>query len=121
MKNENKEFTANKIREKYEEKQVTDIDVLCAIDKKASRPANVFAYIFGSVSAVIMGAGMSLIMTDIASKVGIPHAFGVGMAVGVIGMVLAIINYPIYKGILKSRRKKYSAEILELSEKIING
>lgn len=95
--------------------------MLCAIDKKASRPANVFAYIFGSVSAVIMGAGMSLIMTDIASKIGIPHAFGVGMTVGIIGMLLAIINYPIYKGILKSRRKKYSAEILQLSEKIING
>jgi len=37
-----------------------------------------------------------------------------------VGMVMALLNYPIYKGILGSRKKKYGAEILKLSDKIMN-
>ena len=36
-------------------------------DKKVKKPANVFAIIFGVISAVVMGSGMSLVMTDIGS------------------------------------------------------
>jgi len=37
-----------------------------------------------------------------------------------VGMILALVNYPIYKGILGRRKKKYAGEILKLSEKIMN-
>jgi len=36
-------------------------------------------------------------------------------------MFMAIINYPIYKGILGSRRKKYADKIIALSDKIMKG
>ena len=42
------------------EKEFTELDALRALDARVKRPANVFAYAFGSVSAIIMGAGMSL-------------------------------------------------------------
>jgi len=35
-------------------------------------------------------------------------------------MGMALLTYPIYKSIMASRRKKYGAEILALSEKIMN-
>ena len=85
------------------------------------RPANVFAYIFGSVSAIIMGSGMSLVMTDIAETVGIQNPMLYGVVIGIVGMFMAIINYPIYKGILGARRKKYSDKIMSLSNEIMNG
>ena len=44
-----------------------------------------------------------------------------GIAVGVVGMVMAIVNYPIYKKILNARKKKYAPKILELSEKLMKG
>ena len=44
----------------------------------------------------------------------------VGIVIGIVGMGMALLNYPIYKGILKRRKKKYGAEILALSEKIMN-
>ena len=118
MKND-QEFLVQKIRTQYTEKEVTGLDELKALDKKVKLPANVFAYVFGSISAIIMGAGMSLCMTDIGSTLSIPYAMAIGIAVGIVGMILAIINYPIYKGILSSRRKKFGGKIIELSEKLM--
>ena len=114
------EFLVRKIRTQYTEKQHTEIDELKALDAKVKRPSNVFAYTFGSISAIIMGAGMSLVMTDIGAIVGITGALVPGIAVGVVGLGMALLTYPMYKGILNSRKKKYGAEILALSEKIMN-
>jgi len=114
------QFIAQKIRAQYMEKQVSELDELRALDAEVKKPANVFGYVFGSISAIIMGAGMSLTMTDLGTTLGIGSPMVVGIAVGVIGMVMAIVNYPIYKNILNSRREQYASEILALSEKIMN-
>lgn len=119
MNKNEKEFLIQKIRTQYTEKEYTGFDELKALDKKVKRPAFVFAYIFGSISSIIMGTGMSLVMTDIGETVGITDPMVPGIAIGVVGMLMAIINYPIYKGILSSRRKKYADKIIELSDKIM--
>ncbi|MBQ8400172.1 MAG: dihydropteridine reductase [Clostridia bacterium] len=103
------------------EKQSSELDELRELDKKVKRPASVFAYIFGTISAIIMGSGMSLVMTDIGETIGLTmDPMLPGILIGVAGMLLAIINYPIYKGILNVRKKKYSSKILELSDKLMN-
>ena len=91
------------------------------MDSKVKRPANTFAYIFGSIAAIIMGSGMSLVMTDIGNTIGVESPMVPGIVIGVIGMFMAIINYPMYKGILGSRRKKYADKIIALSDKIMKG
>ena len=121
MNKNDQQFMAQKIRAQYMEKESTELDALRRLDAKVKRPASVFAYIFGSVSAVIMGAGMSLVMTDIGSTIGMDFTMIPGIVIGVVGMIMALANYPIYKGILNSRKKKYGAEILSLSEKIMNS
>ena len=118
--NRNEQQTAAKIREHYTEKQITDLDTLRELDAKVKRPANVFAYVFGSISAIIMGAGMSLVMTDIGATLGMESTMVPGIVIGIVGMIMALLNYPMYKGILGSRKKKYGAEILKLSDKIMN-
>ncbi len=120
MNQNDQEFIVQKIRTQYTEKETTGLDELKALDAKVKRPANVFAYVFGSVSAIVMGAGMSLVMTDIGSTVGITDPMVPGIVVGVAGMVMAIANYPIHKNILTSRRKKYATQIVALSDKIMN-
>jgi len=121
MNKNDQDFLVQKIRTQYTEKKNTELDELKALDSKVKRPANVFAYIFGSISAIIMGSGMSLVMTDIGETVGIQNPMLYGIVIGVIGMLMAIINYPIYKGILSSRRKKYTDKIITLSDKIMNS
>ena len=58
-------------------------------------------------------------VTAFFTVVGLFKGFS-GQLGSLVGMAMALVNYPIYKGILESRKKKYSVEILELSEKIIN-
>lgn len=120
MNRNDQEFLVQKIRTQYTEKEHTRLDELKALDTKVKRPANVFAYIFGSISAIIMGSGMSLVMTDFGASIGVSEPLMPGIVIGVVGMLMAIINYPMYKGILSSRKKKYAEQILTLSEKIMN-
>ncbi|MBP3922624.1 MAG: hypothetical protein J6D27_06630 [Ruminiclostridium sp.] len=117
------EFMVEKIRTQYMEKEAGEknLDKLRELDAQVKRPANVFGYVFGSIGAIIMGAGMSLVMTDIGAQLGISATMPVGIAVGVVGMIMAIINYPIYRKILSSRREKCADKIIELSEKIMKG
>ena len=121
MNRNDQDFLVQKIRTQYTEKEHTGLDELKELDTKVKRPANVFAYIFGSIGAIIMGSGMSLVMTDIAKTVGIQNPRFYGIVIGIIGMFMAIMNYPIYKSILGSRRKKYADEIIALSDKIMQG
>jgi len=119
--NRNEQLAAEKIRTKYVPKTHTDLDALRALDARVKRPANIFAYLFGSISAIIMGCGMSLVMTDIGSLVGLTDPFIPGIVIGVVGMILALVNYPIWRGIMSARKKKYGGEILRLSEEILNA
>ena len=122
MNKNDQEFLVQKIRTQYTEKEHTGLDDLRELDKKVKRPANVFSYIFGSIGAIVMGAGMSLVMTDIAEQIGLGiDPMLPGILVGIVGMFMVIINYPIYKGILGARRKKYANEIIALSDKIMKG
>ena len=121
MSNNDQEFLVQKIRTQYTEKQHTELDELKALDAKVKKPANVFAYTYGSVSAVVMGTGMSLVMTEIGASIGLANAMIPGIVIGVVGMGMALSTYPIYKKMLNSRRKKYASEILKLSDKIIKG
>ena len=120
MNRNDQDFLVQKIRTQYTEKEHTALDELKELDTKVKRPACVFAYIFGSISAIIMGSGMSLVMSDIAEIVGIKNPMIYGIIIGIIGMFMAIINYPVYKWILGSRRKKYADKIIALSDKLMN-
>ena len=121
MNKNDQQFMAQRIRTQYMEKKFTELDALRKLDAKVKRPANVFAYVFGSVSAIIMGAGMSLVMTDIGTTVGIENAMVPGIVIGVIGLGMTLLTYPMYKGILNSRKRKYGDEIIELSDKVLNN
>ena len=116
--NNEQEYLVQKICTQYTEKQRTELDALRCLDRKVKAPANAFAYIFGSLSALIMGSGMSLIMTNVGQTIGVASPMTPGIVIGVAGLVMAIANYPIYKRILTGRRKKYARQIIALSDRI---
>ena len=121
MNRNDQDFLIQKIRTQYTEKEHSAVDELKELDSKVKRPANIFAYVFGSISAIIMGSGMSLVMTDIAESINLANPMVYGIIIGIIGMIMAIINYPIYKSFLGSRRKKYADKIIALSDKIMKN
>ena len=109
--NNDKNFIAQNIRAQYTAKEITEIDELRALDAKVKRPANVFAYAFGSIAAIVMGSGMSLAM--------VWEMFVLGIAVGVVGIVLLSLAYPIYKHTVKKEREKIAPEILRLTDELM--
>ena len=119
MNKNDQEFLVQKIRSQYTEKESTKLDELKELDKKVKAPANVFAYVFGSIGAIIMGSGMSFVMTDLGDKLGMGDAMVPGVVIGVIGLGLVLINYPLYKKLLSSRKEKYAKQIIELSNKLM--
>ncbi len=125
MNKNDQEFLVQKIRTQYTEKENTQLDALKALDKKVKKPANVFAYTFGTIGALVLGSGMSLAMNVIESgtyafiTIGENTMFP-GIITGLVGIAMVCVNYPIYKSILGSRRKKYADQIIALSDKIMN-
>lgn len=120
MNRNDQNYIAAKIRTQYMEKQSTELDALRALDAKVKRPALIFGYTFGSIAAIVMGAGMSLVMTDIGAMLGIASPMIPGIAVGLAGLAMALVNYPITKCFLASRKEKFAPEVLALSEKIMD-
>ena len=119
MNKNDQEFLVQKIRSQYTEKESTELDELRALDAKVKRPANMFAYIFGSISAIIMGAGMSLVMTDIGSALGIENPLFIGIPVGIVGLILVSFAYPVYNHIVKKEREKIAPEIIRLTDELM--
>ena len=103
-----------KIRASYEEREITKLDELKALDKKVKRPAQIFAYVYGSISSLVLGTGMCLAMNVIG------NSMALGIGIGLVGIVLTLTTYPIFKAMLKKRKNKYSKQIFELSDSLLN-
>ena len=106
---------AESIAKEYAPKGSSKIVALRKLDRKAKRPATVFTYIWGIISALVFGTGMCLSMQVIGS--GITHMV-IGIIVGIVGMIGCGVNYPIYKSMLEKGKKKYAYEIVELAREI---
>lgn len=121
MNKNDQNYMVQKIRSQYTQQAPSRLENLRALDARVHRPANVFAYAFGTVAALIMGAGMSLVMTDIGAILSISHSMVWGVAAGLAGMTMALLTYPIYKAVLNARKKKFGPQILALSEELMDG
>ena len=106
---------AESIAKEYAPKSDSKIIALRKLDKKAKRPANVFAYTFGAFFILIAGLGMCLSMQVIG---GTRELTVLGLILGTVGFTCVGINYPIYKAIREKGKKKYAFEIVELAREI---
>ncbi len=109
---------AESIAKEYAPKDSSKIVALRKLDRKAKLPAIIFTYTFGIIFALVFGTGMCLAMQVIGSGVA---DMALGIAIGIIGMIGCGVNYPIYKKMLESGKKKYAYEIVELAREISEG
>lgn len=107
---------AEAIANEYAVKETTKVVALKKLDAKAKLPATVFAYVFGIVSALVLGVGMCLSMGVIGE--GAAWVTAVGVCVGLLGIAGAGVNYPVYKRIMEKGKKKYGADIVRLAKEI---
>ena len=109
---------AEQIASEYGYKEASKVKRLKKLDAKAKAPANIFAMVFGIISSLVLGVGMCLSMGVIGT--GTTGMFILGIAVGLMGIVGASFNYPLYKRILQNSKDKYAMDILSLANDIVN-
>ena len=106
------------IRRKYlpkEPDKMEELRKLHAIPTKKAQAASVSA---GLLGALILGTGMSLCMTELGAGLG-KLAMSLGIIVGLGGMVLVGLAYPIYRRTLTKQREKIAPEILRISDELL--
>ena len=110
-----------KIRKKYEFREEDPISRIRKLDNSVTQKATAISLVFGVVGVLIMGSGMSFIMTDLGSIIGMSGNIPwiLGMLTGVVGLVLVALAYPMYNNVLKKEREKVASEILELTEELM--
>ena len=107
---------AESIRRAYSEKSDGEnkLEKLRKLDTAVRRPAEIFAYVFGILGALVLGVGMCLTMKVLGDLMPL------GIVIGVVGIAMVCVNYLIYRAILKSRKQKYTQEILALSDELLD-
>jgi len=112
-----------RIRDKYTAPSEAEDKMarLRRLDASVTNTAQAVALVFGIIGALILGFGMSLVMTDLAEILGISGdaAMVIGIIVGIVGGILASLAYPIYNAIVKARRRKLAPEIIRLTDELM--
>lgn len=111
------------IRKKYavQEKTEDKMEQLRRLDAAVTQKATSVSLVFGVIGALILGMGMSLAMTDIGKIIGLlgGMAMLIGILIGIVGIVLVCMAYPIYNSIIKKEREKIAPEIIRLTDELM--
>ena len=113
-----------RIRSKYTDPDNNEdkMSRLRRLDQSVTRKAVNVSLTFGIVGALILGFGMSLIMSEFNAVLGLSSVLAtvIGITVGIAGMALVCTAYPVYNLILKKEREKLAPEILRLTDELID-
>lgn len=101
------------IRRRYsgEQKPTRAIDEIQRLDGRVRNTSNAAGYGVGIFGVLVFGLGLSMFLEW--------QLIAGGVVVAVIGAAIAATAYPLYKFIFNRLKRKYSAEILALSEKVL--
>ncbi len=100
------------IRKKYLPKEEDKMEKIRRLDRDAERPGTIAALVIGIIGTLILGIGMCCTM--LAGG----FIFALGIVIGLIGIAVVSVAYPIYKKITKREREKVAEEIITLSNEL---
>ena len=106
------------IRRAYLPKEEDKMEQLRRLHAIPTKKAQAAALSTGVTGALLLGTGMSLCMTELGAALG-NLAMTVGIAVGIAGIALAALAYPLYSRTLKKEREKIAPEILRLTDELM--
>lgn len=109
------------IRKKYTSPEEDKMEQLRRLDAAVTQKATAASLAFGIVGALVLGFGMSLAMTDVGDFIGVSGGMAMlfGIIIGIIGLVLAGMAYPLYNRIVKKEQEKIAPEIIRLTDELM--
>lgn len=104
---------AQNIQKQYLNREEDKMEQLKRLDNKVKAPGKITASALGVAGALTMGAGMSFVMAW--------ENMTTGLILGIPGLIVLLLVYPVYMLITGRRKKKYAAEIIKLSDNLIKN
>lgn len=106
-----------RIRKKYILQEPDKMEQLRMLDAGVEKKATMKAIVIGLIGALILGIGMSMVMTEFGAILG-SAAFLIGIVIGVIGIIIVGCAYPCYQYTLKKEREKIAPQIIRLTDEL---
>ncbi len=111
------------IRKKYASPEEAEDKMaqLRRLDAGVTQKATAVSLVFGIFGTLLLGCGMSLAMTEIGDIFGSSReaAMLIGILIGVGGIALVSLAYPLYNRIVKKEREKIAPEIIRLTDELM--
>jgi Flp pilus assembly protein TadB len=101
------------IRKKYMPHEESKLEKLKKLDLRAQTAGMIESLCIGIVGSLVFGVGMCFFLKVFTGELWVTVLFML------LGVLLMLPAYPIYKHISKKTRKKLTPEILRLSEEVI--
>jgi uncharacterized membrane protein YeaQ/YmgE (transglycosylase-associated protein family) len=101
------------IRRKYEDKPTTDskLERLRRLDAIVKNRCMILSLTIGIIGCLIFGLGLAFVLEF--------NQWFLGIICGVVGAIVMIIAYPLYRFIHKKDKSKYGEEIVKLSQELL--
>ena len=122
-KNENEVFSypysakeqdeVKQIRKKYMPKEADKMEQLRRLDRGVTRKGAAVSIVMGIIGALTLGIGMCCAM------VWMGQWFVPGIVIGIVGIILVSLAYPLYTHITQKEREKVAPEILRLTDELM--
>lgn len=122
-KNENEVFSytysakeqeeVKQIRKKYMPKEADKMEQLRRLDRGVTRKGAAVSIVMGIIGALTLGIGMCCAM------VWMGQWFVPGIVIGLVGIILVSLVYPLYTHITQKEREKVAPEILRLTDELM--
>lgn len=102
-----------RIRSKYEAPQEDKMAYLRRLDESAGKKGTMMSIVLGVVGTLILGLGMCCVLVW-------QNAWFIpGIVIGVVGLAVLSLAYPVYLQVTKKEREKIAPEILRLTEELL--
>ena len=102
------------IRQKYMPKEPDKIEQLRKLDERVTRKGVVPALVAGIFGSLILGVGMCCAM------VWDENLFVPGIIIGLVGMAVAAVAYPLYTSTTRTERERIAPEIIRLANELMS-
>lgn len=102
-----------RIKRSYAPVAENKLERLKKLDRRVKRLPVAVAITLGVIGILTFGAGLALVLEF--------ELMAGGIALSLSGCAVMGIAYPVYRAIFERGRKKYSQEIIELSDSLLNG
>ena len=102
-----------RIRSKYEAPQEDKMAYLRRLDERAGKKGTILSIVLGVIGTLVLGLGMCCVLVWQNTW------FIPGIVIGIVGLAVLSLAYPVYLQVTKKEREKIAPEILRLTDELL--